>query len=79
MRAMAFNYIHRKQNKRNFRQLWITRLNAAAKMNGIAYNKLVNGLKRAGCLLNRKMLSELAIHDPMSFGKIVEKAKLALA
>lgn len=79
MRAMAFNYEHRKQKKRNFRSLWITRISAAAKINGISYSKFMNGLKKADCQLNRKILSEMAIHDPKSFSLVAEKAKKALA
>ena len=79
MSAMAFNYVHRKQNKRNFRTLWTIRLSVAAKMNGISYSKFINGLKLAGCSLNRKMLSEMAIRDPNSFAVVAGAAKQALA
>ncbi len=79
MKSLAYNYRHRKENKRNFRLLWIIRLNAAAKINGISYSKFINGLKKVGCKLNRKMLSELAIKDPKAFGVLVENAKKALA
>ncbi len=68
----------RKQKKRDFRRLWITRISAAAKMNGINYSQLMNGLKKAGIALNRKMLSELAINDAPAFTALVEKAKAAL-
>ena len=78
MKAMAYNYKHRKENKRNFRLLWIIRLNAAAKINGLSYSKFINGLKKAGCTLNRKMLSELAIKDPKAFAALVDNAKKAL-
>lgn len=78
MSAMAFNYRHRKEKKRDFRRLWIIRLGVAAKINGISYSKLINGLKKAGCLLNRKVLSEMAIRDPQSFALIAGKAKEAL-
>lgn len=79
MRAMAFNYRHRKHNKRNFRSLWIVRIGIAAKINGISYSKMIDGLNKAGCEINRKMLSELAIHDPASFAQVAETAKAALA
>lgn len=79
MRAMAFNYRHRKHNKRNFRRLWITRIGIGAKINGISYSKMINGLHKAGCALNRKMLAELAVRDPEGFAAIVETAKAAQA
>lgn len=79
MRALAYNYKHRKLKKRDFRSLWITRINAAAKINGISYSKFIYGLKKAGCELNRKMLAELAIADPTGFTAIVGSAKAALA
>lgn len=79
MSAMAFNYRHRKNKKTDFRQLWITRIGVAAKINGLSYSKLVNGLKKSGCELNRKMLSEMAIHDPESFKAVADMAKKALA
>jgi len=79
MSAMAFNYKHRKQKKRDFRRLWTVRISVAAKINGISYSKFVNGLKRAGCSLNRKMLSDMAIRDPNSFAAVAGTAKEALA
>lgn len=79
MRAMAYNYIHRKQKKRDFRSLWIMRLNAAARINGISYSKFIYGLKKAGCELNRKVLADLAIRDPNSFAAVVTCVKSALA
>lgn len=79
MRAMAYNYAHRKQKKRDFRSLWIMRLNAAARINGISYSKFIFGLKKAGCDLNRKVLADLAITDPTGFAAIVGRAKEALA
>lgn len=79
MRAMAYNYKHRKLKKRDFRSLWIMRINAAAKINGISYSKFIYGLKKAGCELNRKILADLAISDPTSFSAIVGCAKQALA
>lgn len=78
MKADAFRYIHRKKKKSDFRSLWITRLNAAAKINGISYSKLIDGLKKAKCILNRKTLSELAIKSPNAFSEVVKKAKEAL-
>lgn len=79
MSALAFNYKHRKQKKRDFRKLWITRIGVGSKIHGISYSKFVDGLSKAGCLLNRKMLSEMAIHDPAGFAAVAEAAKLALA
>lgn len=79
MSAMANNYRHRKLRKRDFRKLWIIRIGVAAKINGLSYSKLVNGLKKAGCLLNRKMLSDMAICDPASFAQVAGKAKQSLA
>lgn len=79
MRAMAFNFRHRKQNKRNFRSLWIVRIGIAAKLNGISYSKMVNGLKKAGCEINRKMLADLAVRDPACFTEVANTAKVALA
>ena len=73
-----YAYIGRKQKKRDFRRLWITRISAAAKINGMNYSTLMNGLKKANVDLNRKMLSELAINDPAAFTAIAEKAKSAL-
>lgn len=78
MRAMAYSYRHRKQKKREYRSLWITRIGAAAKMNGISYNKFIHGLKRARCELDRKMLAEMAIHDPHGFAVVAAQAKAAL-
>ena len=78
MKAMAYNYRHRKLRKSEFRALWIIRLNVVAKINGLSYSKLMNGLKKSGCLLNRKILSELAIQDPKAFAALAESAKKAL-
>ena len=78
MKSLVYAYIGRKQKKREFRQLWIARINAAARMNGISYSRLMNGLKRANIEINRKMLSEIAIADPAGFTALVEKAKAAL-
>lgn len=79
MKALAFNYIHRKDKKNDFRSLWITRISVAAKMHGISYSRFIDGLKKADCLIDRKMLSELAIHDPKSFEAVIHTAKAALA
>ena len=78
MKALTQAYIGRRLKKRDFRSLWITRISAAAKMNGMNYSTLINGLKKAGINLNRKMLSEIAISDPAAFTAICEKAKAAL-
>ena len=72
-----YAYIGRRQKKRDFRRLWITRISAACKMNGINYSSFMNGLKKAGIELNRKMLSEIAISDAAGFTALVEKAKTA--
>ncbi len=78
MKSGNYAYVGRKLKKRNFRQLWITRISAAAKINGMNYSTFMNGLKKAEITLNRKMLSEIAINDPAGFTAIVEKAKAAL-
>ena len=78
MKSGNYAYIGRKQKKRDFRRLWITRISAACKMNDINYSTFINGLKKAGIELNRKMLSEIAIADPEGFAALVEKAKAAL-
>ena len=75
MKAMANAYIGRKQKKRDFRQLWIARINAAARANGMNYSTMMNGLKKAGISINRKMLAEIAVSDPQAFAKLVEKVK----
>jgi large subunit ribosomal protein L20 len=77
MRSMQNAYIGRKRRKRDFRRLWIARISAAAKMNGMNYSTFVNGLKKANIEINRKMLSEIAIADPAAFAKLVETAKAA--
>ena len=74
----TYAYRDRKANKRNFRKLWITRINAACRMNDISYSKFINGLEKAGVEINRKMLSEIAINDMDSFAKLVKTAKDAL-
>ena len=78
MKSGNYAYIGRKQKKRDFRKLWITRISAACKLNGINYSRFMYGLKQAGIDLNRKMLSETAINDPAAFTALVEKAKAAL-
>ena len=79
MRALTSSYAGRKQRKRQFRQLWIARINAAARMKDISYSKLMHGLKLAGVDINRKMLSEMAISDAEGFAKLVEVAKAQLS
>ena len=76
-RSLRYAYIGRKLKKREFRRLWIARINAAARANDISYSKLINGLKVAGISINRKMLSELAINDAQAFTALCEKAKAA--
>ena len=78
MKSLSYAYIGRKQKKRDFRRLWITRISAACKLNGTTYSKFMNGLKKADINMNRKMLSEIAISDPQAFATLVEKAKAAL-
>ena len=78
MKSGNYAYIGRKQKKRQFRQLWIARISAAAKLNGMNYSTFMNGCKKAGISLNRKMLSEIAINDPAGFTKLCETAKAAL-
>ena len=77
MKSGNYAFIGRKQKKREFRRLWITRINAACRAEGVSYSAFMNGLKKSGVELNRKMLSELAIHDPKSFSALVETAKAA--
>ena len=78
MKSGNYAFIGRKQRKRDFRRLWITRISAACRMNGINYSTFMNGLKKAGITLNRKMLSEIAIADAAGFTALLEKAKAAL-
>ena len=78
MKSGNYAYIGRMQRKRDFRRLWITRISAGCRMNGVNYSTFMNGLKKAGVTLNRKMLSEIAIADPQGFTALVEKAKAAL-
>jgi large subunit ribosomal protein L20 len=76
--AMQWSFIHRRQKKRTYRALWITRISAGCKANGINYSRFMQGLNKTGIKLNRKMLSEIAIHDPEGFASIVEQAKAQL-
>ena len=78
MKSGQYAYIGRKQRKRDFRRLWITRISAAAKINGMNYSTFMNGLKKANITLNRKMLAELAVSDAAAFAGLAEKAKAAL-
>lgn len=77
MKSLQYAYVGRKLRKRDFRKLWITRINAAARLNGMSYSTFINGLKKANIEVNRKMLSEMAIHDAQGFAKLVEVAKNA--
>lgn len=77
MRAMAHSFAGRKQTKRDFRALWITRINAATRLSGMSYSKFMFGLKKAGVVMNRKILADLAIADPAAFAKLVDVAKTA--
>ena len=79
MKSLTYAYVGRKQKKRNFRQLWITRISAACKMNGMNYSNFMHGLKLAGVEINRKMLAELAVNDKAAFVQLTETAKKALA
>ena len=76
-KSLQYAYRDRKQKKRQFRSLWITRINAAARMNGTTYSALVSGLKQAGCSLDRKVLADLAVKDPQAFTQLVELANQA--
>ena len=77
MKSGMYAYVGRKDKKSNFRKLWISRINAAARMNGITYSNLINGLKKANVVINRKMIAELAVNDPKAFTEIAEIAKKA--
>ena len=79
MKAGQYAYRYRRQRKREFRQLWIARINAGARQNGLSYSKFMNGLKRAAIELDRKVLADLAVFDKAAFAQLVEKAKAALA
>ena len=78
MKSLRYAYVGRKLKKRDFRKLWISRISAACKQNDINYSRFMNGLKKAGIEMNRKSLSEMAIHDAAAFAAVVEKAKAAL-
>ena len=79
MKSLTYAYTGRKLKKRDFRQLWITRINAGAKMNGMNYSTFMNGLKKSGIVINRKVLAELAVNNKAAFAQLVETAKKALA
>ena len=78
-KAQQYAYIGRKQKKRQFRSLWIVRINAAARLHGLSYSRFMNGLLKANITMDRKALADIAIHDPAAFGAIAEQAKRALA
>lgn len=78
-RSLRYAYIGRKQKKRDFRRLWIARINAAARINGLSYSVFMNGLKKAGVVLDRKVLADMAVNDPNAFAALVEVAKKAVA
>lgn len=75
MKSLSYAYRDRKQKKRDFRKLWITRINAAARMNGMSYSKFMNALKKSGITLNRKVLADMAVNDAAGFKMLVEKVK----
>ena len=77
MKSGNYAFTGRKDKKSNFRKLWIARINAAARMNGLTYSQLINGLKKANVVINRKMLAEMAVSDPTAFAKVAEVAKKA--
>ena len=79
IKAGQYAYIGRKQKKRNFRSLWITRINAAARINGLSYSRFMNGMLKAGITLDRKVLADIAVHDAVGFAALADKAKGALA
>lgn len=78
MKSMKYSYIGRRQRRRDFRSLWITRINAAARINGMSYSRMINGLKKANVDINRKMLADMAVNDMPAFASLVEVAKKAL-
>jgi len=78
-RALKFAYAGRRQKKRQYRSLWIVRIGAAAKLNGLSYSRFINGLKKSGVELDRKILADLAVQDPAGFSKLAEQAKAALS
>ncbi|NLM10880.1 MAG: 50S ribosomal protein L20 [Clostridiaceae bacterium] len=75
MKSLVYAYRDRRQKKRDFRKLWITRINAAARKNGLSYSRFMNGLKKSGIELNRKVLADMAVNDAAGFAKLVEKVK----
>ncbi|MDX9871438.1 MAG: 50S ribosomal protein L20 [Clostridia bacterium] len=75
MKALAYAYAHRRKRKGDFRKLWIARINAATRINGMSYSRFINGLKRAGVIVNRKILADMAVNDMASFAKLVDVAK----
>ena len=77
LKSLSYAYVGRKDRKSDFRKLWIARINAAARMNGLTYSQLINGLKKANVVINRKMLAEMAVSDPAAFTKVAELAKKA--
>ena len=77
MKSGIYSYVGRKDKKSNFRKLWIARINAGARLNGLTYSKMIAGLKKANIVINRKMLAELAVNDPAAFAKLAETAKQA--
>ena len=79
LKSLAYSYAHRKDNKANFRKLWIARINAAARINGISYSRMMNGLGKTGITVDRKVLADIAVHDIKAFGALAEKAKASLA
>jgi large subunit ribosomal protein L20 len=78
-RSLVYAYRDRKQKKRDFRKLWITRINAACRLNDISYSRFIHGLKKAGIELDRKILADMAMNEPAAFAKVVEQAKAALS
>ena len=78
MRALYYEYRDRRQRKREFRRLWIARINAGARMHGLSYSRFISGLKKAGINLNRKILADIAVRDPETFAKLAEQARTAL-
>ena len=78
MKSLTYAYVGRKRKKRDFRQLWITRINAACKLNGMNYSRFMHGLRLSGIDMNRKMLSEMAIHEPEAFTALITQAKSAI-
>lgn len=77
LHALSYAYAHRRERKGDMRRIWIQRINAAARLNGLSYSRLIDGLKKAGIEVDRKVLAELAVHDPASFAAVVEQAKAA--